>query len=398
MSKGVSIVEKSPYYWEGEPKLEYRYKKTDNNKYKVVDLCCGAGGLSKGLEMTGEFEIVLGVDIHTSSLETFKLNHPNTNTILGDIRKITVEQYLEATAFTKIHLVAAGIPCQGFSISNKKRTRDDERNFLFKEVIKCVNVLLPDVVLIENVSGMQSLGDGIFVKYIHSALSEAGNGYNVKHFIFNAADYGVPQIRKRLVFIAVKNDYGKLSFQPPEPTHGLNCLRPYTTVWDAISDLPMIEAGEIATIYESEPLCEYQKLMRNGNTKKLYNHVAPNHPISTIKRIANTKPGDPMYERYKQRIRLSWDIQSPTQLAGGIRPQFQFGHPEKARGLTVRERARIQSFPDDYIFVGGTVQERIQTGNAVPPLLAKVIGHQIAKLLKNYYENDYTSCKLKEII
>lgn len=122
-----------------------------------------------------------------------------------------------------------------------------------------------------------------------------------------------------------------------------------------------------------------------GNQKELFNHTAPNHPQETIQRIGSTKPGEPMYPKYRQRIRLSWDIQSPTQLAGGIRPQFQFGHPGSPRGLSVRERARLQSFPDDYMFMGGTVQGRVQTGNAVPPLLAKGLAMNIVKLLDDYY-------------
>jgi DNA (cytosine-5)-methyltransferase 1 len=111
------------------------------------------------------------------------------------------------------------------------------------------------------------------------------------------------------------------------------------------------------------------------------NHTAPNHPKATVEKIKNTKPGEPMYERFKQRIRLDWNILSPTQVSGGIRPQFQLGHPEDARGLTIRERCRIQSFPDDFIVKGGTVQARVQTGNAVPPLLAKAVGLAIKKYL-----------------
>jgi DNA (cytosine-5)-methyltransferase 1 len=110
-------------------------------------------------------------------------------------------------------------------------------------------------------------------------------------------------------------------------------------------------------------------------------HTAPNHPDSTIQRIRNTKQGDPMYPKYKQRIRLSWNGQSPTQVSGGIRPQFQFGHPEDDRGLSIRERCRIQSFPDEFIVKGGIVQGRVQTGNAVPPLLAKAVAIAIKSYL-----------------
>ena len=190
----------------------------------------------------------------------------------------------------------------------------------------------------------------------------------------------MPQNRKRVVFIGVKNAQG-FNFDDIVKTHGPGCPNPFNTVYDAIGDLPIIESGEHANSYTIVPKTEYQKLMRN-NSEKLLNHTAPTHPQETIDKIANTRPGDPMYPRFKQRIRLKWDELSPTQVSGGIRPQFQFGHPEQARGLTIRERCRIQSFPDTFEVMGGLVQARVQTGNAVPPLLAKAV----ATALKKYIE------------
>ena len=132
--------------------------------------------------------------------------------------------------------------------------------------------------------------------------------------------------------------------------------------------------------YDQKPFTTYQQLMRKHSTDKLTNHRSPKHPKSTIERINSTIPG---YPRFKQRIRLAWDILSPTQVSGGIRPQFQLGHPSDNRGLSVRERCRIQSFPDDFEVKGGTVQARVQTGNSVPPLLAKAVGLVIKKYLDN---------------
>lgn len=168
----------------------------------------------------------------------------------------------------------------------------------------------------------------------------------------------------------------------PEPEFGTP-ERPYRTVFDAIGDLPSLQPGERKSFYTTQPQTEYQKLMREGSVV-LLNHEAPKHPQSTIKKIKNTEPGKPIYPRFTQRIRLSWDKPSPTQVAGGIRPQFQFGHPSDPRGLTVRERARIQSFPDWYHFFGGIVQGRVQTGNAVPPLLAKAIAEKIKEVINRY--------------
>lgn len=377
----LSLVEKSAYYWEGEPVVESKQTIIRPGKYSMVDLCCGAGGISKGFEMSGAFEVLLGVDIFTCAIDTFKLNHPKTTTILGDVRQISDEQYKIAVGDRHINVVAAGVPCQGFSLSNKKRDKDDERNFLFLEVIRFVNNFNPDVVMIENVSGMQSTANGKFVDEIIRALSNAGGGYKVKSSILNAAEFGVPQLRKRLIFIATKDDSNMPEFIFPSPTHADR----YNTVWDAIGDLPLIGAGESADRYKTKPISEFQRIMRSKRSK-LYNHKAPNHPQETVEKIRSTVPGEPMYEKYRQRIRLAWDMPSPTQLAGGIRPQFQFGHPEVPRGLTVRERARIQSFPDDYIFTGGVVQGRVQTGNAVPPLLAMAIGSSIDKMLTEFYQ------------
>lgn len=377
----ITTSEVSSYYWQNEPVVNCIETPPTNN-LTLVDLFCGAGGLSKGFEMTGRFTPILGVDIFTSAMQTYKRNNPNTSTILGDIRKVTNEQFRTVINDRHVNVVAAGVPCQGFSISNRKRVENDARNFLFLEVIRFVNEFNPDIVVIENVSGMRSLGNGQFIEAISEALSTSGTlgGYNVNHTFLNAADFGVPQLRQRLFFVATR--IGLPNFLFPTPLYGDGTDRTYNTIRDAIGDLPRIQSGETTNIYNIQPQTEYQILMRNDSTH-LYNHVAPKHPIDTINRIANTPPGQPMYERFRQRIRLDWDMQSPTQLAGGIRPQFQFGHPDIARGLTVRERARIQSFPDDYEFLGGTVQGRVQTGNAVPPLLAKAIANSIINVLEN---------------
>jgi len=384
MTKSITInVEKSSYYWEYTPLMDKKDIVLNTKKYNVVDLFCGAGGISIGLDMTDRFQTILANDIYIPALKTYSFNNPAVSTLLGDVRKIKEEQYKEVIGEKKVHLVTAGVPCQGFSLSNKKRHVEDERNFLFLEVIKFINIFNPDVVMIENVSGMKSLNKGSFVSDIKFELENAGEGYRViEPQLLNAADYGVPQQRKRLIFLAVKNSLPNISY--PKPTYG-DKLIPYRTVKDAIYDLPSLANNDEKNRYSNKKLSEYGQFLR-GEQKKLLNHKSPKHPDSTIEKIKNTKPAEPMYEKYKQRIRLSWTIQSPTQVAGGIRPQFQFGHPEQNRGLSIRERARIQSFPDNYEFLGGIVQCRVQTGNAVPPLLAKAIGEEIVKVLDEHYK------------
>ena len=166
----------------------------------------------------------------------------------------------------------------------------------------------------------------------------------------------------------------------PNKTHGEG-LKKIVNVGEAIlGDLPFLKNNEEKNKYNNVDLTDYQKIIRNGSII-LNNHKSPNHPQETIEKIKNTIPGNPMYENFKQRIRLNKNELSPTQICGGIRPQFQFGHPTQSRGLTIRERARIQSFPDTYFISGGLVQGRVQTGNAVPPFVAKALAEQI----KDYF-------------
>lgn len=378
--------------------------KLEKDKPTMIDLFCGAGGFSVGCELAG-FQSVLGTDWFEPALETWKYNHPNAISILGDIKNITADllvETLKSAGVKKINLITGGVPCQGFSRANRKHNDDDERNFLFRDYMKIAEAFQPDYLIVENVSGMQTTAGGKFVEEILGSMEELGYSSTVK--LLNAADYGVPQIRKRIIFVGIKRGRGLAEkFNYPEPKFmeienqtellDLAELQPYRTVYDAISDLPQIESNEISNIYTSEPLTEYQKIMRGMDdnikfkkSEELFNHKAPKHPQDTIDKIRNTTPGMPMYEKFKQRIRLTWEKPSPTQLAGGIRPQFQFGHPSIARGLTIRERARIQSFPDSYKFLGGTVQERVQTGNAVPPLMIYAVAKEIIKDLNKVYD------------
>lgn len=374
--KSEFSVEESSYLWKGKPKL-YKKDLDKSNPYTVVDLFCGAGGASFGFERAG-FNVVLGIDHLVPALDTFRENHKNTSTILGDIEKVDENLVYKAIDDTSVKVLIGGVPCQGFSLNNRKRNESDPRNQLFYEFVRFIKILKPEMIMLENVSGMRSMKNGEVVETIKSEIISAGKvigkDYNVDYKMLNAADYGVPQLRNRLIFLGATSDYD-IDF--PEPKFS---EENYRTVRDAIGDLPSLKPKEMNKKYAMEPFSDFQKLMRK-DSKVLYNNQAPSHSKSTVDRIKNTVPGEPMYSRYKQRIRLSWDNPSPTQVCGGIRPQFQFGHPEDDRGLTIRERARIQSFPDTFKFKGGTVQERIQTGNAVPPLLAQAIAEELYKEL-----------------
>lgn len=366
--------ETNHYFWNGKPEFIPSKEPSPKNGYFMVDLFCGCGGFSHGFQSAG-FTPILGIDIHPQSLKTFQHNHVYASAIKGDMREVTADMLKQAVGGRHVSVLAAGVPCQGFSLCNRKRHEEDKRNFLFLEFIRSVKVLDPDFVVLENVSGLVSTANGSFKKAIISAIEACG--YLADSRLLSALDYGVPQKRQRIFFIGVKNGY---EIRWPAPTHGLGMEKP-VMVWEAIGDLPPLDVAETKTEYNKAPFSEYQKIMRRGS-EKLTGHQAPNHPAMVVKKILETKPGMPMYPKFKQRIRLHPDEPSPTQVSGGIRPQFQFGHPTQARGLSIRERCRIQSFPDNFEILGGIVQGRIQTGNAVPPMLANAIAKQIMGVLK----------------
>lgn len=377
-------VEKSSYLHDSYVQyLNIEHFKHDPSKLAMIDLFCGAGGFAVGASWAG-FESVIGIDHLQPAMETWMHNHPNAIGCLGDIKQVDPEylkKVLEQKGVKKIHLITGGVPCQGFSIANRKHNDNDERNFLFLEYMRFVEAFEPDYIILENVSGMRSTAGGHFEKSIKDYMESLN--YRVTISMLNAADFGVPQVRQRLLFVGVRTKKG---FTEPYTFPIGAFANGHRTVADAISDLPEIASNGSSDKYTKPAQTEYQKMMRGEGTitaitpaKKLYNHVAPNHLPDVLVKIANTEPGKPMYPKFKQRIRLSNDAPSPTQLAGGIRPQFQFGHPTQVRGLTIRERARIQSFPDSYVFKGGTVQERVQTGNAVPPLMIYHVTSLIAR-------------------
>lgn len=340
-----------------------------------LDLFCGPGGFATGFEWAG-FLTTLGIDIHKPSLETYAANHPQSKTLLADIREVDALQIEDIAGTADFDVMSAGVPCEGFSMANRNRTKfTDERNFLFVEFLRIAESFAPKVLLVENVANLSRHAGGAFAQEIEGGMQSLG--YRTTSLILNAASYGVPQRRRRLMFVGVLPD---LSFKWPAPTHGLPDV-PELTVRDAIlGDLPELDSSETKVKYLGNPKNEYQALMRGGQAE-LLNHRAPAHPPETIAKIAATLPGAPMYEKFKQRVRLNPDLPSPTIVSGGIRPQFAFGHPTQPRGLSIRERARLMSFPDSYEFLGGLVQGRVQTGDAVPPLLAKAVADSIRDCL-----------------
>lgn len=346
-----------------------------DSSLEIFDLFCGPGGFSTGFEWAG-FKSTLGMDIHAPSLKTFEKAHPAARAVLGDIREIRAEELIKQAGGRSADVITAGIPCEGFSRSNRNRLSFiDARNFLFLEFLRIADYVKPKAIVIENVQALTSHSEGFFKDQIVGGIEALG--YECHMRVLNALDYGVPQRRRRVIFVGLPP---ATAWTWPRPSHGVHGDFPARTVSDAISDLPEISSSEAAERYHNEPENAYQRFLR-GDQETLMNHIAPKHPAATIHRIANTRPGEPMYPKFKQRIRLDPGKPSPTVVSGGIRPQFAHGHPWRARGLTIRERARLQSFPDWYSFEGGVTQGRVQTGDAVPPLMAWRIAEQVRNAL-----------------
>lgn len=387
-------------------------------KRYMIDLFAGAGGLSCGLEMAG-FHPVLANEMVEQYANTYQINHPDANVIVGDVRNVD-EKYLHdlVKTYGEIELIAGGPPCQGFSVNAPIRSLDDPRNHLFKEYLRIVAEIKPKAVLIENVPGIISLGKGTVVTQIYKELNELG--YEVKHRILFAGHYGVPQLRFRTVFIAIRKDIftGNIKFPQPQyyatavanfqGSRELCCtltpmdemlLKPKTTVWDAISDLPVIEGGDKngSFDYNDEPCSDFQKYARMNSTG-VTSHFCSRLSSINIERLKHIPQGgswrDIPFELLPNGLKRAkrsdhtkrYGRLAPNELCSTIMTKCDphwgsFFHPTQERAISVREAARIQSFPDRYIFTGNMTQQYEQVGNAVPPLLAKAIGEVIAEMI-----------------
>lgn len=347
----------------------------------AIDLFAGCGGLSKGF-MDAGVNIIVGVDNDQAALNTFEKNHNGAVALNADLSKQeTFDEIKQIAGDKKIDIIVAGPPCQGFSLSGP-RNFNDKRNKLYLAVIEVVKQFKPKGFIIENVPGMANLYEGQIKEKILKKLR--GIGYNVECQIMCAADYGVPQMRKRLIFMGVRKDIGKPIF-PLREFESEN----YRTCRDAISDLPsrVSEFGEEVDQYSQLPKTDYQKLMR-GKCSILYNHVATNHTqmvkdtIALVPEGGNYKdlpPGWGESRKFNEAwTRYDGDKPSKT-IDTGHRNHF---HYEYDRVPTVRENARLQSFPDDFVFTGTRTQQNRQVGNAVPPLLGYALGKTLVKIIQ----------------
>jgi DNA (cytosine-5)-methyltransferase 1 len=333
--------------------------------------------------MDAGFDIIVGVDNDQAALNTFQLNHNGAVAFNADLSKQETFDTIKSIAGKRsIDVVIAGPPCQGFSLTGP-RNFDDPRNKLYLAVIEIVRQYKPKGFIIENVPGMAVMYDGQIKDEILRRFTKMG--YNVECRILCAADYGVPQMRRRLIFMGIRKDIGSPKF--PSPTH---TEETYRTCRDAISDLPSreTELGKEEDVYTSKPLTEYQKLMR-GKCIVLHNHVATAHKQFVKDIIAQVPEGGnwrdlPPGVGESRRFHEAWtryhgDKPSKT-IDTGHRNHF---HYEYNRVPTIRENARLQSFPDDFVFTGTKTQQNRQVGNAVPPLLGYALGKALLEIISN---------------
>jgi DNA (cytosine-5)-methyltransferase 1 len=347
-------------------------------KPNCIDLFCGAGGLSYGFQSAG-FNVLLGIDNDAKALKTFELNHHKAKCICGDITGITYEKDIKPlTGGKKIDVIIGGPPCQGMSLSGFRKL-DDPRNKLYLSYIRLVGEIRPDAFVIENVPGLVSLFNGQIKDSIIEKFTEMG--YNIRYQILCAADYSVPQKRRRVVFVGLKDG---LSFQfPPVHKNTVTCEM-------ALSDLPPLTSDlgtESGMDYYTAPENDYQRLMR-ARSSVVMNHVAAKHS-EKVKYIISLVPAGGNYkdlpEEYRdtRHFHVAWtrfpDNKPAPTIDTGHRHHF---HYKYNRVPTVRECARIQSFPDDFVFLGNKTEQFRQVGNAVPPLMAQAIAKQLLKYLK----------------
>lgn len=345
-------------------------------EFNVLDLFCGAGGFSAGLDSLENINTVMAVDFDKYATETFKNNFKDAYVITGDLTNKDIKrEIIEVARERNVNMIVGGPPCQGFSLKGKNLGLDDPRNFLFLEYYELVKEIMPEVFVIENVKNLLNSEGGYFKDQIIEKFTSLG--YILNYGVLNAKNFGVPESRERAIII------GSLSRSVGLPNYDIKPV----TVRDAISDLAYLNSGEgeFEADYINDAQSSYQKKLRG---KKLYNHMATNHSKLALEKLAMIPPeGDksslPIELHGKQKFattwsRLEWDTYSPT-----IDTRFDTpsngrnSHPFLNRSITPREAARIQSFHDDFIFYGPKSSVCRQIGNAVPPLLGKAIGQAI---------------------
>lgn len=348
-----------------------------NGKFNCIDLFCGCGGLSLGFEKAG-FNVILGIDAWQDAITTFNFNHKNSKGLCADLFTLNPEDVKNQLDGKNIDVIIGGPPCQGFSVAGKQII-DDDRNKLYKSFVKFVAYYKPKSFMLENVPNILSIGNGAVKDAIVKDFSDLG--YKVVYKVLTASDYGVPQNRRRAIFVGFKNGQ-EFSFPTP-----ILEIKNRISSKEALSDLPegSLEDG---AAYPACAESEYQKKERK-NSKAVYNHQITEHNERT-KEIITLVPDGGNYKdlppelQQTRKVHIAWtrlNSQKPSfTIDCGHRHHF---HYKFNRIPTVRESARLQSFPDDFIFLGSKTSQYKQAGNAVPVLMAYAIAKDIKGVLDN---------------
>lgn len=351
---------------------------------KVLDLFCGAGGLSLGFELAG-YKIVGGVDFQKDAIETHEANFKDSTSICGDITQISNEQIIDMFGNGKVDVIIGGPPCQGFSAGNRQqKLEDDPRNKLFFEFIRFVKVLQPKAVVIENVRQILTKNDGFARKSILKILDDLG--YNVEVRVLNSSEYGVPQVRNRAVFIGIKKEIGNVNYDK------IKKISKKVTVEEAIGELYDIEGSEGEEYFiKKEPQTAFQKYVR-ATDSKITEHVMK-YPNEKVQKRMSFVPEGGNWRDVPEEL---WDTKRDNRHSSAYKRldskepsitidtgHMNYFHPIYNRVPTVRESARLQSFPDRFVFKGTPTSQLRQVGNAVPPLMAKAVAELIKEDLKN---------------
>lgn len=358
-----------------------------SSKMIGVDLFAGAGGMSLGAELAG-VEVACAVEKDIYAAETYRINHINTRVENADICNI---DKLPNDVSDYFDILFGGAPCQGFSTSNRRtNNRKNPQNWLYKEFMRILCLYKPRWFVFENVTGLLELESGCFFRDILMEFEQLG--YTCSYEVLNAADFGVPQRRSRL-FIVGSGEGKKIKLKPTK-------ICPMVSVKDAIEDLPLLDNGASVDVqsYSQQPMSEYAKTMRGDMSECTGNLVSKNSKI-VLERYQYIGQGQnwsaipkELMNDYKDSSQCHTGIyyrlleEQPSVVIGNYRKSMLI-HPRYNRGLSVREAARLQSFPDRYIFKGSIGYQQQQVGNAVPPLLAKHVFEQIVKNIEEK-END----------
>ena len=358
-------------------------KVTGENKptkhYNVIDLFAGVGGLSYGFSQLSQFRILAANEIEKDISIAYSLNHPEVKMLNCDIVDLDEKTLSDALNGEKVDIVVGGPPCQSYSTVGKRQL--DDRANLFLQYKRVLQIIKPKAFVFENVVGILSMDRGRLFKRVQAEFEEIG--YTLKYQVLDAVNYGVPQHRERVILVGFK---GVNPFQYPAPTHGEGLI-PYVTLKEAFADLPALKSGGKAAEYTGEASNVFLRFVRE-NSRGLTEHAAPKngeHLIRIMEALGDGQSKDDLPESIRPKsgypntyAKLWWDKPSTTVTRNFACPSSsRCIHPRDSRAMSIREGARLQSFPDDYKFYGADGMKRLEIGNAVPPLLSKAIARQM---------------------